>query len=285
MPHAVRRMPPFQVAGGSIRGRNHERSGGNNQDALAWSQTDRYVLAVVCDGCGSGAHSEVGARLGARLVLESLRAWAPALPYAPVETVLEQVRLCLLSQLSALAQAMGGNVRHTIQDYFLFTIVGAVITPHHAIVFTLGDGAVAVNGAYTYISYPGNAPPYLAYGLVGDAVAPPLRPYLAFQVHWHGRPEDVRELLLGSDGVHDLYSAAHQSLPGRTEPVGALAQFWREDRYFTNPYGITRRLALINRPVTRYAWEQRRVQHTPGLLADDTTLVVMRRTPHSQQEA
>ena len=45
---------PFQLAAGSIRGREHLRLERNNQDAYATLRNEQYAIAVVCDGCGSG---------------------------------------------------------------------------------------------------------------------------------------------------------------------------------------------------------------------------------------
>ena len=59
----------FEIAGGSVAGRSHVLAGKGNQDAYHWSVEERSLVAVVCDGCGSGAESEVGAALGARLLV------------------------------------------------------------------------------------------------------------------------------------------------------------------------------------------------------------------------
>jgi hypothetical protein len=59
-----------------------------------------------------------------------------------------------------------------------------------------------------------------------------------------------------------------------SDVVGPLDQFYRQDRYFANPELISRRLKLISRD-----WPMSNPQ--PGLLHDDTTLIVGRRTPTS----
>jgi hypothetical protein len=59
--------------------------------------------------------------------------------------------------------------------------------------------------------------------------------------------------------------------------VGPLSQFWTDDRYFANPDALRRRLTLINRESVRADFESRRLVRTPGLLPDDTTVVVLRR--------
>ncbi len=62
----------FEIAGGSILGRSHRLTGKNNQDALCCFQESDCTVAVVCDDCGSGAQSEVGAHIGARLVARAV---------------------------------------------------------------------------------------------------------------------------------------------------------------------------------------------------------------------
>lgn len=72
----------IQVAAGTVTGRDHT-FGGNlvigrgNQDAIAtaWSADADAFVAVMCDGCSSGEHSEVGAQLGANLILGRLLGW------------------------------------------------------------------------------------------------------------------------------------------------------------------------------------------------------------------
>ena len=63
----------FEIAGGTVLGREHLRLGKNNQDAFAFKVVDDYaIMAIVCDGCSAGAHTEVGAKLGASIAIESL---------------------------------------------------------------------------------------------------------------------------------------------------------------------------------------------------------------------
>ena len=113
--------------------------------------------------------------------------------------------------------------------------------------------------------FPGNAPPYLGYGLLPGA------PFAAAELRL--RPvqalaaAEMRSLLVGSDGLSDLAGAAAEPLPGRDEPLGELAQFWTDDRYIHHPDMIRRRLAQANRRVPGHG----------GLLPDDTTLIVLRR--------
>lgn len=252
----------FEIAGGSIAGQAHVAAGRNNQDAFAWISTPRAVAAVVCDGCGSAPHSELGAAIGARLLVRSLlRLLAPQL--GP-EEVLERVRLDVLLRLRDLALAMSPDASAfagTVLDHFLFTIVGAVLTSGWATTFSIGDGLVFWNGERRQLGpFPGNEPPYLAYELLSNGDR-----HQRFEIHRPVPVEEARSVLLATDGAVDLERMADRAVPGRDEPVGPLAQFWDEDRFFRNPDMVRRRLAIVSRGARG------------GVLPDDTTLVVLRR--------
>lgn len=302
----------FDIAGGSVIGRDHREAGRNNQDAFAWHQDARCTIAVVADGCSEGAHSEVGAQLGARLLVRAIedRFWEYATnPYdetrrEPVEIpeFWEEAQSAFLADLGTLIPRMA-NLRvrgdRIVLDYFLSTVVGALITERYAYVFSVGDGVIAVNGEVETLGpFPGNAPPYPMYvGMAPGAAMEertkfrlrppiPLRGPFAFspqscdgakheQAKGEGGGAGVQSLLIGTDGVADLIAAAERPLPGKDELVGPLSQFWTDDRYFRNPDMLRRRLTLVNRDTARV--EDSALIREPGLLRDDTTLVAIRR--------
>jgi len=280
----------FEVASGSIAGREHVSSGRNNQDARNFLNGDRAVIAVVCDGCSggenSGRHSEVGAKIGARLVVESISrrieaadSTSPLLSESAVSNLLEYVRQDVLAELRVLALAMGGSLSQTVNDYFLFTVFGALITQEASVLFSVGDGVFFVNGEMLKVGpFPANEPPYLAYGGLVDSSLGEIHPELTrFQVHGIIPTGDVQSILIGSDGVNDLVNVAERRMPGKEEIVGPISQLWEEDRYFKNFDMIRRKLARINRESIRANWEEGRVVREVGLLPDDTTIVVIRR--------
>ncbi|HIK26542.1 MAG: protein phosphatase 2C domain-containing protein [Oscillatoriaceae bacterium SKW80] len=262
----------FEIAGGSVIGREHLRSGKNNQDAYWGICSADYAIAVVCDGCGSRAHSEVGAKIGARLTVEALASCAKKITIDD-SFFWQQVQQDLLKKLQALACIMGGNFSQTLQDYFLFTIVGALVTPAGAWLFSIGDGIIAVNGTVTQLGpFPQNTPPYLAYGLL-DSTSEAWQ----FQIHKTLPLDEVKSILIGTDGVKNFIEAAETNLPGKEEKVGSISQFWEQDCYFKNPDSVRRKLALMNREVTKPDWEGQQLVRTVGLLPDDTTLMVLRK--------
>lgn len=288
----------FELGGGSIPGKDHLFDGNlligkNNQDAFHISQTAGLTVAVVADGCGSKPLSEVGANIGSKLLVTSLtRQWqrhsalvknqglTPALPL-----ILEAARQDILSHLRILAQAMTlESFSQAVCDHFLFTLVGAVICEHGAAFFSIGDGLIVVNGEVLHLGpFPGNEPPYIAYGLLSSRWKDE---ELRFVVHRTVAAADLKNLqsfLIGTDGAGDLARASTLTLPGfPAESIGPISGFWSENRYFTKT-GLRKRLALIQ---SRYAGIKNGelLIETPRL-KDDTTLIVGRRRPAASAEA
>jgi hypothetical protein len=298
----------FQVAAGSILGRDHLLIGKNNQDSYHFIQNPQHLVAVVCDGCGSSPYTEVGAHLGARLIATEIHQlllmprWSQ--PWSKVElqfsddhssqsnristfhrinALLERVKADTLAEIRLLAKGMGDDFTKIIEDYFFFTVVGAVVTPAVSFFFHLGDGVIKVNGKSLPLtgSVAQNAPAYLAYNLVNSEAKTDLSfrlPILESEKRaaFFITPE-IQSFLIGSDGVGDLENASSKNLPGRDVYVGELSQLWMQDRFFQNPDNVRRHLTLVNREVTRPNWENQIVERDTGHLRDDTTLVVARR--------
>ncbi len=259
---------PFEIAGGSLTGQAHVAAGRNNQDAFAWEVNEGGLVAVVCDGCGSAPHSEVGAQVGARLVAGTCaRFLASGLDPADL---LQRVRRDVVQRLREVATGMTAGapddtaaLARTVLDYFLFTVVGAVITPRWATTFALGDGLVVLNGERRQLGpFEDNEPPYLGYTLLTRSGSE-----RSFDVHRPVPVDEARSLLLATDGAIDLEALADRAVHGRQEPVGPLSQFWVDDRFFANRDMVRRRLAVASRGPRG------------ALLPDDTTLVVVRRKP------
>ncbi|MEM9491235.1 MAG: protein phosphatase 2C domain-containing protein [Myxococcota bacterium] len=255
----------FEVAGGWVTGADHLRTGRPGQDALAWLCSDDMVVATVCDGCGSAALSQVGAALGARLWTQALaRRLASAEALDRPESwpaVWRDAAADVCAVLADLASRMGGAIEQVIAEYFLFTIVGAAITPRLSAVFAIGDGVVAVDGRTEVIGpFPDNQPPYLAYRAMPGAIAAsdPLN-YCIFE-----ETERVNSLVIATDGAADLSDG--------------LGQF-TGDRCFRNRDAIRRQLALLSRSRAAIDWDAGCVARTSAPLRDDTAVVAIRRVP------
>ncbi len=261
----------FEMAGGSVSGRSHVVAGKPNQDALAFRATSSGICAIVCDGCGSGMRSEVGAALGARIICEQAIAQISAGNSLRDEKTWARIRQNTLEALAALLRVMGEPASRIVTEYFLFTAVGMAISLDGAVVFGIGDGLWAMNGEISQLGpFPGNAPPYLGYGLLGDGPG--------FTIHRECAVDDFETGLVATDGAIDYCGIVGHSYPGgRGEFVRQLATFWQDDKYFQNEDALRRTLWLVNREVTRPVWNEKRLVKEPGLLEDDTTLLVVRK--------
>ena len=258
----------FESAAGSVIGMRHLTAGRNNQDALRVTATSSATVAVVCDGCGSAARSEVGAWLGAELIASGIaRRCHGARRFE--KTVLEQVENELLDALRMMGARFGDDATRAVSESFLFTVIGAVVLAEETVIFAAGDGMFAINGEVVVIGpFAGNAPPYLGLALLERRSVPGAGLNILRRVP----TAEVESLVIGSDGVGELVDG------DRIVPdLPSFADFWDDDVFFQNPDALRRRLAKLNQPRRDIDWERRRVRKTAAVLDDDTSLVVIRR--------
>lgn len=236
----------------AVTGARHQRDARNGQDAACtWSQGS-LAIAVVCDGCSSGASSEVGARLGAAMFVRALA--VRLLDGQPVldAATWNDARADVVSVLSELVGGLAGDRDRVIHDHALFTIVATAVSGDDAAVWALGDGAYSF-GETTHVIGPfeDNAPPYVAYDLEGDprpahfVVAPP-----------------CEVIAVATDGA--------------TELVDGLTPFTAA-RFFEHADALRRRLAILARAAERIDWAERRVVRAPAMLQDDCAIAMLRR--------
>lgn len=252
----------FDIAGGTVTGRSHALAGRGNQDSFASHATAGCLVGVVCDGCGSGAHSEVGATLGARLVAAALLRRLVAGARLDAPSLWEALGREVLDALRPAALALGGRLADVVSELFLFTVVGVAIDGDAGAVFAAGDGVLAVDDDVSRLGpFPDDAPPYLGYRLL-DAARPGLTVVRTFDA------STVRHVLIGTDGVAALADL---------DDGGALRELWEDHRHFRNRDALRRTLALRNLEEVRPIWSERRVERRRGLFEDDASVVVVRR--------
>jgi hypothetical protein len=264
-------MNTIKAATASVIGARHSRVARNGQDATAvWSSDDAAVV-VVCDGCSSGASSEVGARLGATLFARAVGARLEAGESPCDPAMWADARAEVVAQLGALAGQLAGGACvvngiddaadddsfiEIVRESFLFTIVAAAVRGDEAAVWAVGDGIYSF-GDYTRQLGPfaDNAPPYLGYDLLGDA-----RP-AHFEVVWLHGASPVEAIIVGTDGAAEIIGGVER-LAGR--------------RYVEHADALRRELAILAKPQERIDWDARRVIRTPAMLQDDCAIGVLR---------
>lgn len=274
----------FEMATGTVTGKLHMASGKNNQDGFYTIYADDFMIGVVSDGCGSEPNSEVGAKLGCRMIAEIIYKRVDLFQNSglKINEILtpkfwENTEKELCRQLRQLSDILGEDA---IANFFLFTLVGFVMAKTESLFFSLGDGIVIVNGEITILGpFPDNAPPYLGYNiLLEESVKPKNK--IAIQKILDTR--DVESVLIGTDGAMHLIKAESEKISGKDELVGSISQFWTKKCFFENPDMVRRRLAIINRTYTKFDREKDNLTREYGHLPDDTTLIVVRRKETKQ---
>ena len=250
-------MHTISAASAAVTGARHLRAARNGQDAVATWVGDGAGAAVVCDGCGSGASSEVGARLGAQLVIAAVAARLAAgeRPGALWDGVRAEVVATLARLVDSMSGAMPGAREAVIRDHFLFTIVAAAVAGDEVCVWAIGDGGyrLASGALRTLGPFADNRPPYLAYDLLG----------MPQRAHLEVRDAGAGQLVVATDGVVEI-DAAGSALDDLLDP-----------RALAHPDGLRRRLAVLARSGERIDWEARRVVRTPAALQDDGAIAVL----------
>jgi hypothetical protein len=238
----------FMPLAASTIGNHHKNRAANSQDAFAVIQHKQQTVLVLADGCGSGAHSEVGAKLAvANLAQRLVGGEDLASALAAVTTMLADIA----------AQICPDQAHYTdiITNYMLFTLLGAVFSPDQAFAFAVGDGVVAWQTDQAtqieLLTAPNNAPDYLGYALLGQE-------YAIWRQDWVQPPQ---KLLLASDGLPA--AAAHALIP----------VLWH-DNMWHNPHNLQRYLTCQGRDTIKMTAGQ--LQRTPGRWRDDITVVLAR---------
>ncbi len=166
-------MRRFQVSAGSIIGKDHTLRQANCQDKYALGEVavgeETFLIGVVCDGCGSGKNTEIGAGLMSKfLVQEAARQLIKGVPMDWLPDLLYRASLRYLRRiLQGLRPLEPEKMREVIADYLLTTVVGFVMNSERGIIFSAGDGLCVFNRNITTLDQQ-NQPHYLAYDLLNN---------------------------------------------------------------------------------------------------------------------
>jgi hypothetical protein len=231
----------FVAAAGSVTGRDHRRAERDGQDGYAVVVTDDVVAVVVTDGCSSGRASEIGARVGAAWLAALIEQRFRSLGATHAASVVVRELLGRLEVLARSLDATGEVKAARVDEALLFGFLAVVVTPETTIVFGIGDGIVLADGELTVLDPgPQNAPPYVAYSLLGARLEP--------RIHFVAPTAQVDLLAVATDGLIPLGSA--------------LADLAADPRYARNPSLLRKRLVVLS---------------DRGTFSDDATVAVIRR--------
>jgi hypothetical protein len=191
-----------------VRGTGHERSGQPCQDAHSWRCVGNAALvAVVADGAGSAALSEIGARIAADSALDAVAAsLSLALPSTDEEWSGALLGAALAARNAVEAEA---KLREIEARELASTLILASAHPSGIAVAQIGDGAAVVrarSGELSAITIPQNG----EYPNETVFLTSPLAVETAQVVVWHGEPA---QFALFSDGLQTIALSAKESAP------------------------------------------------------------------------
>jgi Protein phosphatase 2C len=192
-------MTTMQTRAGSIIGRDHILRAANCQDAMSLLTFNfdgkAAAVGVVCDGCGEGTHSEVGATLAASFLAEqgaALLATGRTLEEIPGE-LFKRLRMFLENILNVRAPL---NATLFVRDHLLFTVLGVVAVEETAVVFAAGDGTILIDAAVT-VRDEDNSPNYIGYHLIDPKFLTDDARLESFDIH---HVKDWARLAIATDG-------------------------------------------------------------------------------------
>jgi hypothetical protein len=267
----------IEVASGTVTGRDHT-FGGNlvlgkpNQDAIATAWTENAFVAVLCDGCSSGEHSEVGAQLICRLLLSEIvhqmnTTWDAPPSQSPGVWSFGDCAVWIDGQMNHVK--FPGNAppylgylmlpRHEIKvdaEELVFKPIRSTgifrellrIVPSDVVASLERLTSLFECTAEGYVFLPRQV--VETYFLCTATVVIIDETYL-----------DMLPIVVGTDGLADVPDPS----------------IFLEDRMFANPANATRTLRKMNQPTMRIGGDPPRLIKTDGVLPDDTTLVAIRR--------
>jgi hypothetical protein len=252
-------MELYSLRAASVIGTEHRDQWRNNQDAYAMISEGLFSFGIVCDGCGSTAHAEVGAKLiatKAKQIAHTLvgaiceREWTPK-----PELMARSLKTELLYFLRSLKMQLD---EESFRETMACTLLGFILFEEEGCLFYRGDGFYAVDGIVYQLSSENNAPDYLIYD-----VDHPQEDSLIIE------PIDkpFSQVMVGTDGFEWWSRRESQLLPDQTREIGSVESFLEEAEFDTS-VKMQRFLQRVQTP--RIVEGSRR----DGLLKDDTTLII-----------
>lgn len=193
---------PWRIARASAIGTSHASSGAPCQDS-AWhtivTTADGPVLiAVVCDGAGSAAHSDIGSLLAAETFAELAEVF---FEQGGRIAAIDRDTACRWIQEAADALSIRAEANHhSLRDYAC-TLLAAIVGEEAAAFVQIGDGAIVVShgeeDGWCYLFWP-------QHGEFANTTNFIVSPNAAAAVEFSLAPRRIDEIALFSDGIENL---------------------------------------------------------------------------------
>lgn len=138
----------WRIALASAIGTSHIAGDLPCQDSVAHEVVDSVdgavLIAIVCDGAGSAAYSELGASLAADFFLRSVTSYFTA--GGRLEDI-DRKRACAwIDETASVLEVTANEASHAVRDYAC-TLLAAIVGEKAAAFVQIGDGAIVVADA------------------------------------------------------------------------------------------------------------------------------------------
>lgn len=207
----------FSVASFTATGVLHRWEGTEGQDSSLEQSSNQLLGVAVCDGLSSRPLSKTGSSilshalgrllrdnaqcLGEQSTLRSTPSFG-SLVCAWLDQELAR-ELGIAASFLARCEATEEDYEH-LHRYLYTTLLGAIITPDHTVVFGCGDGVLSINGnCFRVASQDRNRPDIVAARLLGQkhSASGELR------LLWSGPTTSLDSLVLGTDGTAEVLAS------------------------------------------------------------------------------
>lgn len=241
----------FKITSASIIGKSHYNLNYNNQDALKYYQNEDLILGVICDGCGSGAYSEVGANLGANYFVNY---FVDSFINNKITNELinnfEDEMIVFFNKLIELQKNNEAKIEDFIFNYLYFTILGFVVTEDITYIISSGDGFYKVNENCFFINQE-NKPKYLANKI--------LNKNYSFNCYKY-ETEAINLLSISSDGIHSINEHFMNS---NLENISTFSEIFDFEGFYDNEIEFSKFLKDLS--------------INKNILTDDTSIIMLKR--------
>ena len=264
---------PFTVGGVTQHGVHMPI--GNNQDAMSLLVEDLLVIAIVCDGCAGASplgintmsFNETGAQVLSVLVLRSLQRFHKQ-GLQPGAEMVTQLETELNEKYFQLVSLLAGDDpawrEHILLELLMSTVVGAVIGSERWCVFHGGDGVAIIDGKMQILDRYSGHYPANAVVLKQKGKSPGSQLFLLQE----GKSADLRNLLIGSDGVQDFLNEKDSKIENITLHLD------RRDVPYMSGHDVA-----FFREFRKRVWNPLAANRMAQGEHDDRTLLLIRRLP------
>jgi len=192
-------------------GNDHLIAKTNKQDFCSAVEADTSLVGVICDGCSSGKHSEVGATLIGTYLMNALTTTRD-IDSLSENTIKHQLGFGLTSFIRQLCFNLGLDEKlqaSFIEQCMTATFLFCVITDKYVYIGQSGDGVFIINGEKNIIDQD-DAPEYIAYCALPNAT----KSFLDYITVTKFDVEDITDILIASDGLLFLSEEKYLDLYG-----------------------------------------------------------------------